>query len=140
MHLRERRILSYPAVECEPLDWLCFVQLDPFPRKWEQLGLDDEDLRSLEIMIMTLGGDSRYAPVIKGTGGLRKLRFSSKRDSTGKRGGYRVCFAHLVEYGVVLLITVYGKNEAIDLSTAGKAAIAAVLASIREQLDRGVIQ
>lgn len=34
MHYKESLILSYPAASFEPTDWLRFVQLDPFVKKW----------------------------------------------------------------------------------------------------------
>jgi len=50
-----------------------FKYLAGFVREWERLGLTDEDLQELELIILA---DPEAAPVIAGTGGLRKLRFS----------------------------------------------------------------
>jgi len=137
MHHKECLTLSYPSVDIEPSDWLRFVQLDPFAKKWEKLKLGDDDLRALEIFIMSM---SDRAPVIKGTGGLRKIQLSRAGSNKGKRESFRACFAHFPDYGIVLLVTVYGKNEQSDLSAADCNAIAAVIKSIQEQLDQGVIR
>ena len=57
----------------EPESWLSFVQMSAFVRGWDQLGLNDDDLRSLERQILE---SPTGAPVVAGTGGLRKARFA----------------------------------------------------------------
>lgn len=62
---------------------LHFIELSQFSRRWEQLGLDDEeDLAALQVAIMS---NPKVGAVIKDTGGLRKLRFAPPRWNTGKR-------------------------------------------------------
>ncbi len=137
MHQKESLTLSYPSIDLDPSDWLRFVQLDPFAKKWAKLGLSDDDLRSLEVIIMTL---SERPPVMKGTGGLRKIRLSPGSMNKGKRDAFRVCYALFPDYGIALLVTVYGKNEMSDLSMADRKAIAKVIKAIQDQLDQGVIR
>jgi hypothetical protein len=117
-----------------PEDWLRFVQLSPFSRKWDQLGLDDDDLRALEVSIMA---KPDLGPVVRGAGGVRKARFASHRFRKGKSGAYRVYYIYFEEYSTVLLITIFAKNEMSDLSDAGKKAIAAVILECKELLERG---
>jgi len=121
----------------EPSDWLRFVQLDPFAKKWAKLGLADDDLRALEVVIISLGDRS---PVIRETGGLRKIRLSPDGTNKGKREAFRVCYVLFPAFGIVLLVTVYGKNEKADLSSADRKAITDVIRAIQEQLDQGVIR
>ena len=64
-----------------------FIILPQFDRLWKGLQLDDEDLRAVE-EYLCLQPD--YGNVIKGTGGLRKLRWGLK--SSGKRGGIRILY------------------------------------------------
>jgi mRNA-degrading endonuclease RelE of RelBE toxin-antitoxin system len=113
------------------------VQLDPFAKKWSKLGLLDDDLRALEVVIMTM---SDRAPVMQGTGGLRKVGLSQEGSNRGKRDSFRVCYALFPEYGIVLLITVFGKNEKSNLSAKDRNAIAKVIKAIQEQLDQGTIR
>lgn len=68
----------------------------------------------------------RSAPLIRGTGGLRKLRFSRRREQIGKRGGARVCYAYFEKHRTVLLVMAYGKDEKDDLSATEKRAIVPV--------------
>jgi hypothetical protein len=137
MHQKESHTLSYPSADLQPSDWLRFVQLDPFAKKWSKLGLLDDDLRALEVVIMSL---SDRAPVVQGTGGLRKVRLSQESSNRSKRDSFRVCYALFPDYGIVLLITVFGKNEKSNLSAADRNAIAKVIKAIQEQLDQGTIR
>jgi hypothetical protein len=67
----------------------------------------------MQFLIMT---NPKGAPLVKGAGGLRKLRFAPLSSSKGKRGALRVCYAYLEMFSVVLLIIAYAKNEKADLS------------------------
>lgn len=116
-----------------PDDLLEFVETDGFVRDWDHLGLDDDDLAALQITIMQGG---KYAPVIRETGGLRKLRFAPPSWHVGKRGAIRVCFAHFVGYGQVLLVVAYGKNEKDTLSATEKRVIGQLLERFQIALER----
>jgi hypothetical protein len=59
----------------------------------------------------TLAGD-----VIEGTGGLRKLRFADPRRGKGKRGGLRIIYYYWTGGPEFWLFTLYGKDEAADLT------------------------
>ncbi len=128
----ERRKLSYPKELCEPKDWLNFVQLDPFPPAWSRMGLGDEDLQALEIAIMT---NPTGPPVVKGTGGLRKVRFAPASWNTGKSGAARVFFVFFPEYGLVALIYATRKNEEEELSESSKKAIKQLIEETQRYLD-----
>ncbi len=88
-----------------------FIQTGEFSRRWEELGLNDEALRLLELDIMS---DPHKYPVMKGTGGLRKARISL--ENRGKSGSARVCYVDFVVAETVYLITVYGKSEKENLT------------------------
>ena len=90
-----------------------FIQTDEFLKKWEELGLTDDDLRRLEYAIMK---DPKIGPVIPGTGKLRKMRFGY--DNRGKSGSTRVCYVDFLVYDTVYLITAYAKNEKENLTKA----------------------
>lgn len=109
----ETRTLVYPRDLCDPKDWLNFVQLDPFENAWKRIGLGDEDLRALEIIIMV---DPKRWPLIRGTGGVRKLRFSPGSWNQGSSGALRVCYAYFESFGLVALIHAYTKTQKDDLT------------------------
>jgi hypothetical protein len=70
-------------------------------------------------------------PVIRGTEGMRMMRFAPSR---GKSGAYRVGDLHFREFGFILLVTVWGKNDKSDLSAADRKAVAAMVRDIRKTL------
>ncbi len=65
-----------------------FVELAPF-RRCRSDYLTDEEYRVLQIALMQ---NPESGEVIRGTGGLRKLRFGDARRGKGKRGGLRVIY------------------------------------------------
>jgi hypothetical protein len=118
----------------EPKDLLHFVELNEFVSQWELLGFDNEtDLWNLQNLIMR---NPEIGNVVPGTGGLRKMRFGRSGDHIGKRGGVRVCYAHFKEYAIVLLVTVYGKNEKDDLTVVERKYIREYIDRSRAGLDR----
>src|SRR5215213_8478997 len=52
--------------------------------------------------------------IIKGSGGLRKIRWSAK--GRGKRGGARVIYYFATGKGEIFMLDIYAKNEKMDLS------------------------
>ena len=64
---------------------------------------------------------------IKGTGGLRKVRFGDVNRGKGKRGGVRVIYYWYLGGNEFWLFTVYGKDEMDDLSAAQKKALKLML-------------
>jgi hypothetical protein len=101
-----------------------FVEIEPFPRLWSNLNLEDEDLQSLQIHIMAAPTSH---PVIPGSKGLRKLRFSRPRSRTGRSGSFRVYYAFFEEYGIVLLMAIIAENERSDLTKADVNALGSVI-------------
>jgi hypothetical protein len=77
------------------------------------------------------------APVVPGTGGLRKIRYAPLRSGKGKSGGVRVCYVYFEEYAVVLLVLAYPKNERDDLSAIEKKAIKKLIEEIDNELAQG---
>jgi mRNA-degrading endonuclease RelE of RelBE toxin-antitoxin system len=101
--------------------------MDHFKSDWARLGLDDECLQHLEYLIMVAPD---LPPIIKGTGGIRKVRFAA--SGKGKRAGARVIYAYFKDEGIVVLFLAYGKNEKDDLTTQEKKAMKQLLQQIKE--------
>jgi hypothetical protein len=134
MSPKARIILNHPA-DLEPSDYATFVEIDPFPRQWDKLGMVDQDLHALQIAILVAQDQT---PVIPEGGGLRKIRFSKLGSSKGKRGSYRVFYAYFFDHDVVLLLSVLGKGDREDISRAELHGIAAYLRHVEAYLKRGV--
>ncbi len=121
-----------PGFTWEASEWPTFLHLDLFDDEWSDLGLEDDDLRELQSQI--LESPERY-PVVPGTGGLRKIRFAPSREARGKSGAYRVGYVRFREFGFILLVTAWGKNDKSDLSASDRSAIAAIVREIRRALE-----
>lgn len=89
---------------------MVFIELTPFIA-FRKEHWSDEDLGALQNFLLEqpLAGD-----VIRGTGGLRKLRW--QLAGTGKRGGSRVIYYHLSNLDHLYLIYAYAKSDQEDLT------------------------
>lgn len=130
--IRTKCKLVYPAGHFQPLTIATFVEMEGFTADWESMKLTDDDLQALQISIMT---NPKGPPVIRGTGGLRKLRFAPARMNCGKRDAMRICYAYFEGYGVVLLVVAYPKNVKDNLTPAECKAIKLLLKDVEMYLE-----
>lgn len=86
--------------------------------------LDDAGLLALQLFLID---HPEAGKVMAGTGGFRKLRWGDETRGKGKRGGLRVIYYFLPEEHQVWLFTLYGKDEADDLTPTQKAQLRAVI-------------
>lgn len=94
--------------------------------------LSEEERRGI---VDALAADPLQGVLIKGTGGLRKMRIGV--GSRGKRGGGRVIYwFHTKDFPVVLL-AMFAKNEASDLTTKERAVLAQVAAQLLDDFRSG---
>lgn len=89
-----------------------FYELPVFSRRWDTLGLPDEELGHVQLQIMS---DPTAHPVIKGTTGIRKMRYSPLTWKIGKSGALRVCYVYFESLKVVVLVVVFAKSEVDDI-------------------------
>ena len=89
-----------------------------FTRKIAAL-ISDDEYRLLQEALLRRPG---HGVLIKGSGGVRKLRWGDKAG--GKRGGIRVIYYWHVQRELFLMLYVYSKTEQKDLSAAQVAALA----------------
>ena len=71
---------------------------------------------------------------IRGTGGVRKMRFAAM--GRGKSGGVRVIYYAYDEYAPIYALLVYGKNERADLTAEQRKSVAAFAAAIKATRKR----
>ena len=107
-----------------------FVELPLFRSKWKDLGLDDVDLRRLQEQILA---DPKIGSVMKGTGGIRKMRFAF--EHRGKSGSIRVIYIDFEVYEKIFLITAYPTNEKDNLTPAERNELKQLVAILERQLD-----
>lgn len=105
-----------------------FIEVPTFTRKWYQLGLTDDDLINLQNILLE---DPQAGDVIKGTGGLRKIRISC--NSHGKRGGARVLYVDIEVKDQIYFLNVYSKDEKDDITEVEKKAFKALIQVLKEE-------
>ncbi|MFQ5547752.1 MAG: hypothetical protein ACE5FV_05650 [Woeseia sp.] len=69
--------------------------------------------------------------IIRGTGGARKIRWGV--EGRGKRGGVRIIYYWITKDHQILLLTLYAKNEAKDLSEAAKKEIKRIIKGLEQR-------
>lgn len=92
-----------------------FKEIPEFTKKWIELGLNDDDLRELQNILLK---NPDAGDVIPGAGSNRKIRIPL--GDIGKRGGARVIYIDIKVEECIYLIDVYAKTEKVDLTEQDK--------------------
>jgi len=89
---------------------ITIVELPEFQKSSEKvLSQKEKDELFYYLSLNPIAGD-----LIKGTGGIRKLRWSSK--GKGKSGGSRIIYFFYNEKMPLFLLTLFSKNQKINLN------------------------
>ena len=75
--------------------------------------------------------DPGRASLLRGTGGIRKLRW--KGSGRGKRGGIRTIYFHHVGPEAIYMLTAYAKADRDDLTAADRRALSRLVAAIKKE-------
>lgn len=75
------------------------------------------------------------APVVRGTGGIHKLRWAG--SGRGKRGGIRAIHFWHTGPGAIYILTAYAKADRDDLSPTDRRALMRVVTSIEKEGEKG---
>ena len=108
-----------------------FIEVPLFSRRWREIGLDDEDLLELQIILLK---DPHSGPVMEGTGGIRKVRFPL--EHRGKSGSVRVCYTDFEQYEITYLITAFTKNEQENLTDGEKQTLKVLVKALKDEAKR----
>lgn len=96
-----------------------------FTRQADKLFSEDEKRELINLLAENpLTGD-----LIRGTGGVRKLRFAA--SGQGKRGGVRVVYYYLDESVPIYLLLAYGKTSKSDLTSDERRRVSALAAALK---------
>jgi len=87
-----------------------FVETPVFTKRVKDL-LSDEDYRALQVALLLR---PEQGLVIKGSSGLRKVRWA--RKGTGKRGGIRIIYYWHADEQVFYMLFAYEKTAQADLT------------------------
>ena len=91
---------------------MVIIETPVFTRQVQEW-LTDEDYRLLQAVLINRPD---LGSIIRGTGGLRKVRWNL--PSKGKRGGARVIYYWAVSQDQLLMLFMYPKSEREDLTPA----------------------
>ena len=108
-----------------------FIMMPEFDRQWQNMGLDDNELRQLQELLIE---NPKIGKVIQGTKGLRKIRIAF--EGRGKRGSGRVAYVDFAGYETIYLITAYPKNEKDNLSKTERNEIAKKIVRLEQGLKK----
>ena len=108
-----------------------FIEVPLFTKRWAEIGLGADELRELQIMLLK---NPESGPVMEGTGGIRKVRFSL--ENRGKSGSVRICYTDFEEYEVIYLITAFTKKEQENLSAEEKNVLKKLVKMLKEEAAR----
>jgi hypothetical protein len=108
-----------------------FVRLPEFEKRWNSMGLTEDDIIELEIALCQ---DPQKGDVVQGTGGLRKLRWAL--PNRGKSRSIRVVYVDFVAYEKIYLISAYPKSEKDNLTDRERNEIMKVIELLSKELER----
>lgn len=91
---------------------MIFIESPVFTEDVKEL-LSDEQYRALQCYLIR---DPVAGDVIRGTGGLRKLRWVAKGQQRGKSGGTRVIYYHVASRSQIRMVLIYRKGIKDDLT------------------------
>jgi len=111
-----------------------FISTFEFDRQWEQMGLDDGERNCLENEILE---NPKIGKVMKGTGGLRKMRYAIK--GKGKSGGARILYVDYVVFERIYLVTAFPKGVKENISQAERELYKKLIVQIGNEL-KGTIK
>ena len=108
-----------------------FIYTHKFDREWEEIGLDDDRLRYLELYLQE---NPQAGKIMQGTGGIRKLRWGL--PDKGKSGSIRVLYLYFSTVMKICMFDLFTKDEKDNLSRAEKAALKRIVKTIGEGLRK----
>ena len=108
-----------------------FIEVPIFSKRWKEIGLGDEELHALQIMLLK---DPESRPIMEGTGGIRKVRFPLV--NRGKSGSVRVCYTDFAECEVIYLITAFEKKEQENLTMDEKNVLKKLVKSLKDEATK----
>ena len=105
-----------------------FIYTAPFRRSWKAMGLDDDDCKALEKILLA---NPQLGDVIEGTGGARKMRI--QLEGRGKSGGGRVIYVDVYEKEKLHLLLAYPKSVQDDLTPEQTRQIRMLIEAIKKE-------
>lgn len=127
------RLIKYGiAVYCSYMQTI--VETPEFIRCTKALKIPSDELQEI---IGFLAKNPTAGNEIPGTGGARKLRFA--RPGSGKSGGYRVITFYSGESIPLFLLSMFAKNQKVNLSQSEKNTLKRVLSQLVDYYENSEV-
>jgi mRNA-degrading endonuclease RelE of RelBE toxin-antitoxin system len=108
---------------------LGFIETRMFMQIREEYFDGDASYSALQQVLLS---DPLAGPVMRGCGGLRKIRWPDPRRGKGKRGGLRIIYFYVPEAQMILFVKVYDKDEADNLTAYERKLLTALAEDLRK--------
>ena len=108
-----------------------FIDTPKFDKEWKELGLNDDNLRPLELFLLENPGAGK---IMEGTGGIRKLRWML--PDRGKSSGIRVLYVDFIVAEKTCMFDLFTKDEKDNLTQSEKKALKQIVKTIGEELRK----
>ena len=108
-----------------------FVRMPEFEKQCKDIGLNEDDIMEIE---NTLLDNPAIGDVMRGTGGIRKLRIAL--PGRGKSRGARVVYIDFAYYKKIYLITAFAKSELDNLSQAERNELKKLAKILESELEK----
>ena len=105
-----------------------FVRTNTFERNWADMGLNGENLRELENVLLE---NPKAGSVVPHLSGARKIRYALQ--GRGKSGGVRVVYVDVVMRERIYLLMAYPKNVQTDLTPEQRETLNKLIAILKEE-------
>lgn len=125
-----KELVGALVVEAAEARMLEVVETSAFAKDAGGILAEDE----LAELHQVLGTFRQLGSVIKGTGGLRKVRWSA--GGKGKRGGARIIYYYGGDHMPIFLLAIYAKSEKADMAPAEKRAAAKLVDDLQREYRR----
>ena len=102
---------------------------------WLQEFLSDDVYADLQQELMS---DSEKGDVIRGGGGMRKVRVADPSRGEGKRGGARNIYFFVPEANWFYMLDIYGKDEKDDLTKEERKQLSVLAAQLRLEASSAI--
>ena len=108
-----------------------FVRLFEFEKQCKHIGLSEDDVIGIEITLLL---NPNIGDLIRGTGGIRKLRYALQ--NRGKSSGARVVYVDFESFSKTYLLTLFTKGELDNLSQAERNELRILVGILKDELRK----
>ena len=109
---------------------LTFVERSTFTKSLDAFFSNDEAYRLFQNDLLA---NPEKGEVMRGTGGLRKIRWTDSARGKGTRGGIRVIYFYVPDAKVIYLLLAYNKDRQDDLTSEQQRRLEATVTVLRDE-------